>query len=147
MLNKVILTGNIAEKPEIRYTGRAMAVCNAKLKHRRVTNYNGQRKEENFTFIVDSFGDVGEELSRVQPGEAVCVTGRLKMDEWEDEKTRQKRTKLKIIVESFEFLSDGVEADPEPEGDTEEKAEEKPPTRRATAKPKPEEPEEDDVPF
>lgn len=146
MLNKVIITGNITEKPEIRYTSGGMAVCNAKLKNTRTTTYNGKTKTEVSIFPTDSFNDTAEQLSKVQPGEGVVITGRLKMDEWEDEKTRQKRTKLKIIVESFEFLADGAEPDPE----SEEEPEERPRAGKqkvAPAKPTPEEPEEDDVPF
>lgn len=35
------------------------------------------------------------------------IEGRLKYDTWEDKQTSQKRSKLSVVLESFQFLGDG----------------------------------------
>jgi single-strand DNA-binding protein len=40
-------------------------------------------------------------------GRGCFVEGRLQMDTWEDKATGQKRSKLKVVAESLQFLPDG----------------------------------------
>jgi single-strand DNA-binding protein len=35
------------------------------------------------------------------------IEGRLKYDTWDDKQTNQKRSKLSVVLESFQFLGDG----------------------------------------
>ncbi|MBT5925412.1 MAG: single-stranded DNA-binding protein, partial [Verrucomicrobia bacterium] len=37
----------------------------------------------------------------------VMVEGRLKLDQWEDKQSGQKRSRLGVILESFQFLDSG----------------------------------------
>jgi single-strand DNA-binding protein len=40
----------------------------------------------------------------MRKGRPFLVEGRLKMDSWEDKTTHQKKTKLKVVLESFSFI-------------------------------------------
>jgi single-strand DNA-binding protein len=43
----------------------------------------------------------------LKKGRPILIEGRLKLDQWEDKNTHQKQSKLKIVVESFQFLDSG----------------------------------------
>jgi single-strand DNA-binding protein len=44
---------------------------------------------------------MGQYLSKGRP---LFVEGRLKLDSWDDKETGQKRSKLKVVCENFQFL-------------------------------------------
>ena len=46
---------------------------------------------------------VGEYFKKGRP---IYVEGRLKLDSWDDKTSGQKRSKLKVVGETFEFLGD-----------------------------------------
>jgi single-strand DNA-binding protein len=150
--NKVILVGNLTRDPELRYTPKGMAIAKIGLAVNRVwRNEAGESKEE-VTFVdVDAFGRQAETLAQyMKKGSPLLVEGRLKLDQWDDKQTGQKRSKLGVIVEGFQFLGGGRGE----QGDSPRRA----PTAAApaaaaasgapAAEPDmPPPPEEDDVPF
>ena len=82
------------------------------------------------------------------------VEGRLKMDQWEDKNTKEKRSKMKVVLEQFEFLSDGRGggggggANSEPGIDqTSSPERHSPPPRASGSKPASQENLDEDVPF
>ena len=107
--NKVILAGNLTRDPELRYTPKGTAVarigiaCNRKWK-----SETGEMKEE-VTFVdVDAFGRQAETLAQyMKKGSPLLVEGRLKLDQWDDKQSGQKRSKLGVVVEGFQFLGGG----------------------------------------
>ena len=40
-------------------------------------------------------------------GRPILIEGRLKLDQWEDKTTHQKKSKLGVVLESFSFLDSG----------------------------------------
>lgn len=46
----------------------------------------------------------------MKKGKPLLVEGRLKLDSWEDKNTKQKVSKLKVVLESFSFI-DGARGD------------------------------------
>jgi single-strand DNA-binding protein len=98
--NKVILMG-----PELRVTPKGTAVCqigiavNSTYKDR-----EGNAKEE-VTFVdVDVFGRQAEVIAKyMAKGRPILIEGRLKLDSWES-KEGEKRSKLKVILENFQFV-------------------------------------------
>lgn len=105
-LNQVILIGNLTRAPEIRYLQNGTACGNFTLAiNRKWKDDQGQEKEE-VTFVDCSvFSGRAETIGQyVKKGDPLCVTGRLKQDVWEDKETKQKRSKLKVVVEGFQFL-------------------------------------------
>jgi|ERR1051326_740353 single-strand DNA-binding protein len=107
--NKVILAGNLTRDPEVRYTPKGMAIAKFGLAINRTwKNESGETKEE-VTFVdVDAFGRTAEVISQyLKKGRPILVEGRLRLDQWDDKQTGQKRSKLGVVVEGFQFLDSG----------------------------------------
>jgi single-strand DNA-binding protein len=64
---------------------------------------------EEVTFVdVDAFGRQAETIGQyLKKGRPILVEGRLKLDQWEDKQTQQKRSRLGVVLESFSFLDGG----------------------------------------
>src|SRR5579863_4578859 len=144
--NKVILMGNLTRDPELRYTPKGMAIAKIGLAiNRSWKSETGETKEE-VTFVdVDAFGRTAENIGQYfKKGRPILIEGRLKLDQWDDKQTGQKRSKLGVVLESFQFMdskggdsgpSDTPRSRPAPAAPKSEGSEEPPP------------PEDDDVPF
>ena len=94
--NKVILAGNLTRDPELRYLPKGTAVAKIGLAiNRNWRTETGEQKEE-VTFIdVEAFGKQAETISQyLKKGRPILIEGRLKLDQWEDKQTQQKKTKL-----------------------------------------------------
>src|SRR4029077_13557135 len=107
--NKVILAGNLTRDPELRYTPKGMAIAKITIAINRTwRNEAGENKEE-VTFVdVDSFGRTAENIGQYfKKGRPILIEGRLKLDQWDDKQTGQKRSKLRVICENFQFLDSG----------------------------------------
>ncbi len=107
--NKVILIGNLTRDPELRYTPKGMAVAKLGLAiNRSWRTEQGENKEE-VTFVdVDAFGRQAETIGQyMRKGRPIMIEGRLRLDTWEDKQTNQKRSKLGVVLEAFQFLDSG----------------------------------------
>jgi single-strand DNA-binding protein len=107
--NKVILMGNLTRDPELRYTPKGMAIVKIGLAVNRVRKTESGETKEEVTFVdVDAFGSQAETLAQyMKKGSPLLIEGRLKLDQWDDKQTGQKRSKLGVIVEGFQFLGGG----------------------------------------
>jgi single-strand DNA-binding protein len=107
--NKVILAGNLTHDPELRYTPKGTAVAKLRLAINRVyTTESGEKKEEVTYVDVDAFARQAEVISQyLKKGRPILVEGRLRLDTWDDKQTGQKRSKLNVVLESFQFLDSG----------------------------------------
>jgi len=104
--NKVVLVGNLTRDPELRYTPKGTAIAKIGLAVNRVwTNEAGEKKEE-VTFVdVDVFGRTAENVGQyMRKGRPILIEGRLKLDQWDDKQSGQKRSKLGVIAETVQFL-------------------------------------------
>ncbi len=104
--NKVILMGNLTRDPELRYTPKGTAIAKVGLAVNRVwTNEAGEKKEE-VTFVdVDIFGRTAENVGQyMRKGRPMLVEGRLKLDQWDDKQTGQKKSRLGVVAETVQFL-------------------------------------------
>jgi len=107
--NKVILAGNLTRDPELRYTPKGTAVARITLAiNRRWSNEAGEQKEE-VTFVdIDAFGKQAETIGQyLKKGRPLLVEGRLRYETWDDKQTGQKRSKLGVVLDSFQFLDSG----------------------------------------
>ena len=107
--NKVILAGNLTRDPELRYTPKGTAIAKFGLAiNRNWTGEDGQKREE-VTFVdIDAFGKQAEVIGQyLRKGRPVLVEGRLKLDQWDDKQTGQKRSRLGVVLEAFSFLDSG----------------------------------------
>ena len=104
--NKVILVGNLTRDPELRYTPSGKAIAKVGMAVNRTwTSESGEKKEE-VTFVdVDIFGRTAENVSQyMRKGSSMLIDGRLRLDQWDDKQTGQKRSKLGVVAESVQFL-------------------------------------------
>ena len=112
--NKVILAGNLTRDPELRYTPKGTAVAKIGLAINRTwKNETGETKEE-VTFVdVDAFGRQAEVIGQYfKKGRPILIEGRLKYDQWDDKQTNQKRSKLGVVLESFQFMDSQKSSEP-----------------------------------
>ena len=146
--NKVILAGNLTRDPELRYTPKGTAVARITLAiNRKWKSETGEMKEEATFVDVDAFGKTAETIGQyLKKGRPILIEGRLHYETWEDKQTKQKKSKLGVVLENFQFLDSG--------GGRSEGGAEAPASRPAAASaPAPEggeadaPPEGDDVPF
>lgn len=149
--NKVILIGNLTRDPELRYTSKGLAIAKIGMAINRSWRdaTSGELKEE-VTFVdVDSFGKQAELIGQyVKKGQPLMVEGRLKLDTWDDKQTNQKRSRLGVVVETFQFLGSGNREQAGQEGQRTRPAASAPPSPSVPAAEAPSSPaEEDDVPF
>ncbi len=107
--NKVILMGNLTRDPEVKYTSGGTAIAKLGMAINRTwTNKEGQKQEETTFVDVDAFGRQAEVIGQyLKKGRPVMIEGRLKLDQWDDKQTGQKRSKLGVTLEGFQFLDSG----------------------------------------
>jgi single-strand DNA-binding protein len=104
--NKVILVGNLTRDPELRYTPKGTAIAKIGVAVNRVwTNEAGEKKEE-VTFVdVDVFGRTAENVGQyMRKGRPILIEGRLRLDQWDDKQTGQKKSRLGVVAETVQFL-------------------------------------------
>ena len=108
--NKVLLMGNLTRDVEIRYlpkTNTAVAKIGLAVNHRFRTQ-SGEDREE-VTFVdCEAFGKTAETMGQyLKKGRPVFIEGRLKLDQWDDKQSGEKRSKMKVVVEEFRFIDSG----------------------------------------
>ncbi len=103
--NRVILMGNLTRDPEMRQTQNGTSICRFSIAvNRSFSSQDGSQRDETCFVDVDSFGRTAENISKYfSKGKPILVEGRLRQDSWED-KQGQKRTKLVVVLERFEFI-------------------------------------------
>src|SRR3954467_2318085 len=104
--NKVILAGNLTRDPELRYTPKGTAVAKIGLAvNRQWKSESGEQKEEVSFIDIEAWGRQAEVIAQyMKKGSPLFVEGRLKLDSWEDKNTKQKVSKLKVVLEGFNFI-------------------------------------------
>src|SRR5215475_13461279 len=104
--NKVILAGNLTRDPELRYTPKGMAIAKFGLAINRTWKSESGETKEEVTFVdIDAFGKQAELIGQYfRKGRPILMEGRLKLDTWDDKQTNQKRSKLGVVLEAFQFM-------------------------------------------
>jgi single-strand DNA-binding protein len=107
--NKVILMGNLTRDPELRYTSKGTAIAKIGLAVNRTWRTETGETKEEVTFVdVDIFGRTAENVGQyMRKGSPVLIEGRLKLDQWDDKQTGQKRSRMGVVAETVQFLSSG----------------------------------------
>jgi single-strand DNA-binding protein len=107
--NKVILMGNLTRDPELRYTPKGTAIARLGLAVNRSWKTETGELREEVTFVdVDAFGRQAETIAQyLKKGNPLLMEGRLRLDQWDDKQTGQKRSKLGVVLETFRFLGGG----------------------------------------
>jgi single-strand DNA-binding protein len=127
--NLVVLMGHLTADPELRYTPQGAAVCDFTIaSNRRYTKEDGEKQEEVVFVDVTAWRRQAETCAEyLKKGSCAHVEGRLVQESWEDKETGKKRSKLKIVANSVQFVGGGSKDDePAPEAE--------PPKQEAPAK-------------
>jgi len=144
--NKVLLIGNLTRDPDLRYTAGGTAVVNFGMAvNRNFTGQDGARREETTFVDCEAWAKQAETLNEyLKKGSPIFVEGRLKFEQWETQ-DGQKRSKLRVVCERFQFLGRGGGQESGGGGGYEK------PSRPAQPQPPEPEPadfqEDDDIPF
>jgi len=111
-LNKVMLIGRLTRDPEIRTfaNGGKVAHFGFAVNNRKKNSSTGQWEDEPVFLDLEAFnrGTTGRQLADLveqyfHKGKQYFIEGRLKLDQWTAQ-DGQKRSRLKIVVEDFQFL-------------------------------------------
>ena len=107
--NKVILMGNLTRDPETRTTPSGQSVTQFSLAVNRTWKGADGQQQEAVSFIdCVAWGKAGEIIAQyLGKGRAVLVSGRLDQRSWDDKESGQKRSKVEVVVEDFNFVDRG----------------------------------------
>jgi len=110
--NKVILMGNLTRKPEMRYTQSGTAICKLGLavNRRFKDSQSGEWREEPTFIDITFFGKRGEAFAKFHDkGKPAFIEGSLRLDTWEDKQSGDKRSKLYVVGDDWQFVGGGRE--------------------------------------
>ena len=156
--------GRLTRDPELRYTPKGTAVADIAMAINRYrSSADGGERTEETTFVdVTLWGRQAETANQyLAKGREVFIEGRLQLDSWEDKSSGQKRSKLKVVGESMQFVggSGGSQGGGSGQGGGDSQYTSRPaaaPPKQAAADPSPSyndssrsdfDDEDDDIPF
>ncbi len=98
--NKVILAGNLTRDPQLSYLPNQTAVVDFGL----ASNRKYKDKQETMFIDCRAFGVLAENINKYfTKGKPIFIEGRLSFDSWTAQ-DNTKRSKHRVIVESFQFV-------------------------------------------
>ncbi len=102
--NKVVLMGNLTRDPELRTTPTGQNVASFSLAvNRSWKNAQGEQQEAVDYIDCNIWGKPAEIITQyMKKGSGILVSGRLQQRSWEQE--GQKRSKVEVVVEDFNFV-------------------------------------------
>lgn len=101
-MNKVFLTGRIANDLEIRSTSTGKSVCEFRLATNRPTNRDGERVADFINCRV--WNKTAENLEKYQAkGNLIAVIGRMQVETYQDKEGKNRRNTY-VLVEDLEYL-------------------------------------------
>jgi single-strand DNA-binding protein len=103
--NKVVLVGNLVTDPELKEIGDNNSVVRFRMAiNRRYTTKSGEKKEDTTYIDCEMWGPrAGVIAEYVKKADPILVEGHLKQENWEN-KDGEKRSKILVSIEDFEFL-------------------------------------------
>jgi single-strand DNA-binding protein len=114
-VNKVILIGNLTRDPQTKQLPNQNAVTEFGLAtNRKFKGPDGEDREDVCFLDCAAFGRQAEVIQKYcRKGKLIYLEGRLRFDSWDDKNGHGKRSKLSIVVESFQFLGSREEGQEE----------------------------------
>ncbi len=104
--NRVILMGNLTRDVEVRDAGGSKVSDFGLAVNRKFKTKDGEMKEETTFVDCEAWNFTGENIAKFfTKGRPIHVEGRLRLDAWEDKESGGKRSRLKVVVDSFEFVN------------------------------------------
>jgi len=112
--NKVLMIGNLTRDPQLSYTPNQTAVVDFGLAtNRRWTGQDGSQRQETCFVDCRAFGRQAENINKyLTKGRPVFIEGRLTYEAWTAQ-DGTKRSRHRVTVENFQFLSGGGAGGPD----------------------------------
>lgn len=112
--NRVILAGNLTRDPEVRFTPNGAKACQFGMAINRKWKDEQQNMHEDVVFVdLVAWGKAAETIAQyVRKGSPLLIEGRLSQETWNDKKTNEKKSRTRVVVESFQFLGAPRQAAP-----------------------------------
>lgn len=104
--NKVILMGNFVQDPEFKTISGGKQVTNFVIAvNRSWIGPEGQEASEVAFIDCEVWGKLAKTISdHFSKGRPIFIEGRLKQDKWIDKETQKKQSRLRVVVENFNFI-------------------------------------------
>jgi single-strand DNA-binding protein len=111
-LNKVMLIGRLTRDPEVRAFGNGGKVANFgfAVNNRKKNQQTGQWEDEPVFLDIEAFNrETGRKLADLveqyfRKGAQFYLEGHLRLDQWQDKNDGSKRSKIKIVLDDFQFF-------------------------------------------
>ena len=115
-LNKVMIIGNLARDPEMRYTPSGRPVTNFSVATNRSWNTaDGERRTETEWFNIVAWGNLAEICNQyLAKGRQVYIEGRLQSRSWEDNEGKR-HTAVEIVANEMIMLDKRQSSDEQPD--------------------------------
>jgi single-strand DNA-binding protein len=121
-LNKVMLIGRLTRDPEIRAfgTGGKVAAFGFAVNNKKKNAQTGAWEDEPVFLDIEAFNrQTGRQLADLveqyfKKGAQFYLEGHLRLDQWTDKNDGSKRSRLKIVLDDFQFFEarqDGMSGD------------------------------------
>jgi len=136
-MNNSEISGYLGADPVVRHTQGGKTVANGRLANtEKWKDASGNQKEETTWVDFDAWGGWADSVGQFKKGDHVVVYGKLKLDEWTDKDSGQKRSKLKIsaqeVYKTVRTNKGGDDSGP-PEESSAPQGRQAPPQRQAPA--------------
>lgn len=111
-LNKVMLIGRLTRDPEVRTfsTGGKVAAFGFAVNNKKKNQQTGQWEDEPVFLDIEAFNrQSGRQLADLveqyfKKGAQFYLEGHLRLDQWQDKNDGSKRSRLKIVLDDFQFF-------------------------------------------
>lgn len=104
--NKVILMGNLAQDPEYKEISSTNRITNFVVAVNRT--WKGPEGEEGKEVSFVDCAAYGARAKAIadyfSKGRPIFIEGRLKQDKWKDKETGKDRSRIRVVVEQFNFI-------------------------------------------
>lgn len=112
-MNKVILSGNLGQDPELRQVGDTSVTSFSLATTKRYKTKTGEKAKKTEWHNVKAWGKKGEVINQyLKKGSSVLIEGELQYEKWED-KNGNKRQRATVVLNDFEFIGGKTEAQPQ----------------------------------
>ena len=103
--NQVILVGNLTRDIELRRTTSGTAVTDMAIAVNDRVKRGDEWVDETTYVDVTLWGRTAEVADEyLSKGSSALISGRLKLDKWEDRETGNERTKLKVVADKLQLI-------------------------------------------
>lgn len=148
-LNHCTFMGHLTRDPELKYTPKGTAVASFGIAMNHVYKNAAEEKMEEVCFVdCEAWGRTAEIAGEyLKKGDATLLVGRLKLDQWDDKQSGQKRSKHKLVIEELRLLGGNKGRQPDDKDDPRPAKPERPSTPAKPKDPDLDPVQEDDIPF